>query len=73
MKKKQKEINYDKHIDEDFFYKKIAKGKSGIVSYYGTKGRMKVEYVWHTPRIVVIYYNIILSIKYLIRKMKGEV
>ena len=61
------------HLLMRAFEKKAAKGKSGIISYYEIKGKLKVEYVWHTPKILLVYYNLILYIRYLIRKMKGEI
>lgn len=73
MKIRNKPVNYDKHVDEDFFYTKLAKGKSGIISYYDIKGKMKVEYVWNTNKILILCYNMILYVRYLIRKMKGEI
>ena len=63
MKLRDKPINDKNHVDEDFFYKKLAKGKSGIISYYDIKGRMKIEYIWHTPKILVCFYNIILYVR----------
>lgn len=69
----KKTNNYENHVDEDFFNKKLAKGKYGILSYYSTKGKLKVEYMWNTPKILIIYYNFILYLKYLKRKMKGEI
>lgn len=73
MKIRNKPVNHDKHVDEDFFYTKLAKGKSGIISYYDIKGKMKVEYVWHTNKILILCYNMILYVRYLTRKMKGEI
>lgn len=73
MKIRNKPVNYEKHVDEDFFYTKLAKGKSGIISYYDIKGKMKVEYVWNTNKILILCYNMILYVRYLIRKMKGEI
>lgn len=69
----KKTNNYENHVDEDFFYTKLAKGKSGIISYYDIKGKMKVEYIWHTNKILILCYNMILYVRYLIRKMKGEI
>lgn len=60
------------HIDAGYIKEKIA-GHGGSYSYQNPKGWVKIGYIGGASRVRVIWYNIMLLVRYIQRKVKGEV
>jgi len=73
-KKKKNKTNYTEfihipHVDEGWINSKIN-GHGGSFSYDGVNSIIKIGYIGSTGRFKVWYYNLILLLKYVIRKCK---
>lgn len=58
------------HKDSEWIKAKMQ-GRSGCYGYNKIDGPARIEYIYKKNKLVVFYYNIILFIKYLKRKIKN--
>ncbi|MCI8654390.1 MAG: hypothetical protein HFJ48_00725 [Clostridia bacterium] len=56
------------HKDQEWIESKMN-GRSGCYGYDNIKGPAKIGYIYKVNKIKIIYYNIILFIRYLKRKV----
>lgn len=57
------------HVDEKWIRKRI--GKSGsMYEFKGFSGLAKIKYIYKKNKIIILYYNLILLLKYLKRKVR---
>lgn len=67
--KSKKPDEYKNHVDYEWFNKKVD-GHGGSLGYSSVTGLAHIGYIGSTSRTKVFWYNILLYVKYLTRKLK---
>lgn len=59
----------EEHIDKEWISERIG-GRGGFYSYAKPDGIVRIRHIGSTPRVVILFYNFQLLMRYCRRKLK---
>lgn len=62
---------WKEHKDNEWIKSKMQ-GRSGCYGYNKINGPARIGYIYKKSKLVVFYYNVVLFVRYLKRKIKND-